>query len=273
MKIDMHTHSINSDGTKTPMELAKEAKELNLEMFCITDHNKCAYYEQIEEIYSKVGIRIIPSIELTVATDPSIQTPRAQMHILGYGIKDIEKLREKLNYIKQQNDKECIKSLDKMVQDSIGITYEDVLRNSAIGKITRGSIMRALVENEIVKDLEEAKEVLKQHPKYSINKIAMSYKEGINLLKEVGALVILAHPYRPKFANLEESILQLKALGIDGIEVFYKPYTMQRIEELNQIATKYNLLKTGGTDCHSKKKRLTLGVEAADLEIVKLLKN
>ena len=83
-------------------------------------------------------------------------------------------------------------------------------------------------------------------------------KELINAVHQAGGIAVLAHPACCWAFNVEKFIKELKLLGLDGIEIYY-PYPRWRkyvrfasAEKIEQLADKYDLIKTGGTDCHTK---------------------
>lgn len=188
-KIDLHIHTIESDGELTPTEILEYANKNNLKYFSITDHNSIKAYE-IEEIKNH------PNIILGVEFDCFYKGNL--IHILGYGI-DVN--NEELKTILAKNKQE-----------------------------TNHNIYRIF-------HLRNAKEVIKK-------------------IHKAGGLAILAHPCCYPTLSLDSLIKSLKNDGIDGIEAFYKYGRLRKYvkfhseKTVKQIAEKYDLIKTGGTDKH-----------------------
>src|SRR3990167_1354295 len=77
--IDLHTHSIHSDGTETPTELVQRARDARLTAFAIADHDSVAGHEEALTAGKNMGVRLIPAIEMTV------DFHGGHIHVLGYG--------------------------------------------------------------------------------------------------------------------------------------------------------------------------------------------
>lgn len=243
-KGDFHLHTSASDGKNSPTELLRMAKKENLDILSITDHDTISGIDEGKKEGCKLGITIIPGIELsTLYNNESI-------HVLGY-FKNIENIGiEFKNYLKEMNDYRIYRAR-KMVDKLYGIfniklDYEKILKD-AKGIIARPHIAKAIIEagynytwDSIFKNL-----IGENSPAYVKNK-KLSTDEGIKLLNQNHALVSLAHPVLIKNTNVEELLI----LPFDGIEAVYSTNTYEDTEKFKALAKKYNKIITAGSDYH-----------------------
>lgn len=248
--IDLHCHSVYSDGELSPNELTQLAKKRNIGVLSITDHNRVDAYKNID--YSKLeDIHLITGVEL------SAKIEKGQMHILGYGI-DIEnaKLNEKLYELKQV----CVNTV-KAIINQIDIDYgirfseEDVQALiSANHNIGRPDVARLCIKYEYVNSVSEAfdKYLTEAHRKIKAFRKNLSYQECIELILNSGGIPVLAHPKTLLLDDKELLVLlrELIHLGLKGIEVYHSSHSKEEMDEYLKIAQDYNLLISGGSDYH-----------------------
>ncbi len=249
MIIDMHVHTTNSDGTHSVKEVLELAKERKLDILSITDHDTILDLSSLVEEYD---FKFIPGIEFT--------TEYKRVHILGYGIKDIQKLNEVALKYRNAAEEKVLEIAKDIIQKGYKINIESVYRLAKNGRITINSIYRALIESKIVNSYEEAKE------KLELNKIKVpriSVEEAICQIQNCGGKAILAHPYFSGFKekNIENEIKKIMEYGLDGIEAYYMRSKKNQIENMVRFAKENNLLKTVGTDYHGYGDKNSLGTE------------
>lgn len=250
--IDLHTHSCYSDGEYTPNELILKAKSEGIKMISITDHDTVLGNQNITlKKEEKSGIRIIPGIELSAKVD------KGQMHILGYNI-DIynNELNQKIKELKNNSFYSVLAMIVQLKKDyGITFTTEEILEilNSK-GNIGRPDIAKLFVKYSYTSSVKEAfdKYLIPANKKISSIKKGITYNECINLIKNAGGIAVLAHPKTLKCTSkeLEKIIIELKKSGIEGIEVYHSIHKPEEIEQYLDLANKYNLLVSGGSDYH-----------------------
>lgn len=243
--IDLHTHTTVSDGIFTPKELIEYADNMNIELIAITDHDTVDGVEEAIKFSKEYNIKVIPGIELSIDFKP-------EMHIIGYFIKYKSKeLIEVLNNIKSSRFSEVAKLFRKL--NRIGINFSPDEVKNRFGRVDGYNVVKMMIEKEYIENREEAinKYMNYGKPLY-VEKKRLSPKEGIELIKSIGGLAILAHPNNlgMDIIQLENLIRQLIIYGLDGIECYNSRYNMKAQLPLKDIALKYNLLTTGGTDFH-----------------------
>lgn len=259
-KIDLHLHTNISDGILSPNELIEKCINVGCSKIAITDHDKINDYSELSKTY---GIPIINGIEFNCSTQG--------MHILGYGISEINKVQQIMNDIEKENEKVCYKVIDALYNSGYDISVEKILDYmSIIGiKITslnKKHIVKYLIYKQYVKSVLEAYDSLigvNQRFYYPIKKL--SKQEVINIIKNNGGVPVLAHPSTLKLDNntLEKEISHLITLGLEGIEVNNTKNTNIQNIILENIVNKYSLITTVGSDFHIPEEDI-IGVDTSE---------
>lgn len=268
-KVELHCHSTASDGKLSPSELMALAYKNKLKLLALTDHDTTQGVEEAVERGNLLGIKVLPGIELsTIYNNESI-------HLLGY-FKD-ESFKDKgfQNFLQELKDyrvhraKKIINNID--IFFNIKLNYEGVLK-AANGVIARPHIAKAIIDAGYPYSWEYIFHNIigKDSPAYVHNK-KIQVKEGIELLRSVNALVILAHPVLIKNTPFEE----IASLGFDGIEAIYFQNTPKDTEHFINYAKSNNMLITGGSDFHGigkgDSKHGSLGEISPDIEYINAL--
>ncbi|NLY42425.1 MAG: PHP domain-containing protein [Clostridiaceae bacterium] len=249
--IDLHVHTTASDGSFSPAQIVQYAVERKLAAIAITDHDTVAGVKEAVEQGKKQNIEVVPGVEISVSFE-------SEMHILGYFI-DINclPLIQTLERLKVYRDQRNPLILKKLNQAGIPITMQEV-EQKAGGKIVgRPHIAAVLVDKGYVKSTSEAFEkFLGQSRIAYVEKKKVTPQEGIELIKKAGGLAVLAHPiYLVRNGyNLEEVLKELMSYGLDGVEAHYSEHSEAETTQFIELAEKYNLLITGGSDFHGKSK-------------------
>lgn len=248
MKIDLHIHSVHSDGVFTPEEVVDSAIQLGLSTIAITDHdNLGGYYvakKYIEE--NNKNIQIIPGIEINTFHG------KHEVHILGYfmDLENVEflKMLEKQQKARRNQSKEIAKRLKKA---GLNISYEDI-KSSAIesGSIGRPHIAKALVQKGAASSIAEAfsKYINDDSPVY-VSRKGVTPFEAVETIYDAGGIPVIAHPC--DIENSQELIEELMGYGLRGVEAYHRKHTPAMIEYYCSISEKYDLVVTGGSDFHS----------------------
>ena len=248
--IDMHTHSIYSDGEYEIDELLKRAIKNGVGTIAITDHDTLTGIKTIDKKYKK-DINIINGIEL------SAKVTKGRMHILGYDF-DINDsyLNSKMDELKLNSIYSIMAIINQIrIDHNIILTEEEIKEIiNRKGNIGRPLVAKLMVNYGIVKSVKEA---FDKYLNPSYNKIRSTnkgiyYEECISLINNAGGYSILAHPNQLKMDDyeLEETLKKLIACGLRGIEVYHSGHSKEEIEKYLYLAQKYNLLVSGGSDYH-----------------------
>ena len=270
MAIDLHTHTVYSDGTLTPEELVKLAKDENLTSIAITDHDTTAGLEDAIYWGIKYGVQIVPGIELSI--DCALPH-NGHMHLVGLFIDyKNDYLNQTLEFLRRERDTRNRKIIKILGEKDMPISLQELRNEAGEGSIGRPHIARVLFKKGYVSSVQVAFEKLLQKgaPAY-VEKVKLDRQKGIQLIKQSGGISILAHPGLLGYDTQEEitgEVLQLKELGLEGIEVYSSLQNQELITWLKDFAQEQGLLISGGSDFHGENKNgVRLGSGRGNLHI------
>jgi len=263
---DLHLHTTFSDSTYAPLELLKRSSKSGLDAIAVVDHDTVSGIAPALESAKDLDIEVIPGIELTAEYN------NTEIHILGYFIDYENKvLRERLEILRQNRIERIYKISDKLKNIEINLDAEDVFELARGSTVGRMHVARAMVKKGIVGSIGEAfkRFIGDKSPAYVLG-FRISPQEAIKLIKDAGGIPVLAHPYILRNDNL---IPEFVRFGIMGLEIYYPEHTQSMINFYLGLAKQYNLLVTGGSDCHgTAKPDVKIGCIKIPYELVEKLK-
>ncbi len=263
---DLHLHTRFSDSTYTPEELTRRAVEAGLSAIAVVDHDTVLGLEPSIEAGKACGLEVLPGIEL------STEHEGKEVHILGYLIeRSSEPLLKKLEFLKRCRIERVYKITDKLKEMQVELKPEVVFDIAKEGVPGRLHIAQAMVREGIVGSIFEAfkKYIGDKCPAY-VSGFKLTPAEGIKLIRDSAGIPVLAHPYT---MNRDELIPQFAACGLMGLEVYYPEHSQSMVNFYLGLAEKYNLLVTGGSDCHGTvKPSIKIGLVKIPYELVDKLK-
>ena len=247
-RIDLHTHSNCSDGSLSPRELVRLAKERGLRAIALTDHDTVAGVTEAVRAGKELGVEVIPGVEI------SAQHPPGTMHILGYCISPSQpELLEALKKLQKVRAARNPKIIERLQALGLEITTAEVLKLSS-GQVGRPHIAKALVNRGYVSSIDEAfSRYLQKGAVAYVEKFRFSPREAIALIRGAGGLAILAHPFTLGITKPRELTLlvkELREMGLAGLEVFYPDHSKEMVVLYQDISKKLGLVCTGGSDFH-----------------------
>ena len=272
-KIDLHMHSLYSDGVYDVSTLLRMAEERGLSIISITDHDNCrAHIELMDE-----NVRNNFSGDIKIGMEITTSFYGQKIELLAYDFNNIEAVNEFFINKKESVDwkKVAIKSTRNVLEifDELNIKYPDKYKeNLEIPKFESKLYDDILLLN----DKEELKKklgtsyslngkeffrkcVCAPYSIFSINfsKYIPSLNEVINIIHKNGGILFLAHPYVYKLENTEYFLDRLydEYSDIDGIECYYYDFTKEQIDYIKSFAEKRNLMISGGSDFHGNPER------------------
>lgn len=270
--IDLHTHSNKSDGSLSPTALIDEAKSIGLSAIALTDHDTIDGLEEAINRGNEIGVRVVPGVEL------STEYMGRDVHIVGLFID--YKNETFLNHLKNFVDSRELrnkKMCDKLTEAGIPVIYEELIEMFGDSVLTRAHYARYMLSKGYIKSLPEAFErYIGDHSPYYIPREKVTPKQGVELILNAGGVPILAHPilYRLGKDALETLVKDLKEYGLVGIEAIYSTYTNADERTIRNLASKYNLLISGGSDYHGEAKPgLNLGTGYGKLAVPEFVLN
>ncbi|MFC1856826.1 PHP domain-containing protein [Thermodesulfobacteriota bacterium] len=254
MRIDLHIHSTASDGTFSPLEIIQMARELKLGAIAITDHDTIAGAKEALSVEIPPSLRFLTGVEISTSPPPSYYGS-GSFHILGYCLDLSDPTLNKtliiLQNARENRNPHIIERLNSM---GVDISLEEVRCEADDCQLGRPHIAQTMVRKRIVASINEAFDnyLAKGKPAY-VDKYRIACNRAIQILLDAGGIPVLAHPVLlniKKAEGLEELILDLKSMGLKGIEVYYPEQTPADTARYIDLAKRHGLLMTGGTDFH-----------------------
>lgn len=256
MFIDLHTHTIASDGRLTPLELVKKAKKIGIFYLAKTDHDNVLMMDKFMAAGKKFGVKTIPGMEI------SSRYMDKTVHIAALGIdwrnKEIKKYMDKCRGARKERANEMVKKLQlngfkirKKEMDKIIITRPDIA--NAVIKHPQNRI-RLMEEFGRMPDFPVfiEKYLVPGKVCYAPKKYHIRPEEATQMIHNAKGIAIVAHPCSktPEFNYTKRQLNKIIALGFDGIEVYNPDATPKEVDYLKSLAEKNNLLISAGTDYH-----------------------
>ncbi len=265
-RVDLHIHTTASDGSLSPREVVNYAKEKGLAAVAITDHDTTAGVKEAVEEGKRIGVEVVEGVEL------SVDFSGGTMHLLGYFIDPEDKeLNERLRIVQRARAERNEKMVKRLNELGMEISLEEVRALASDGQVCRPHFAQLLVKKGYVRDIDEAFErfLCKGGPAY-VEKFKFPPSEAIDFIHRAGGLAVLAHPFTLNLDEgpLERLVRELKEAGLEGIEVFYPDHTSEQTAFYQELAKRYDLVITGGTDYHGKvREGIEIGVGYGDMNL------
>ena len=264
--VDLHMHSLYSDGTFSVSELVKRSGEKGIKILSLTDHDTVEGLAEAAKECIENNIKFINGIEI------STEYKGKEVHILGYFIDEKDKsLIDFSNEMKQARINRNEKAIKILNNHGIEITKEDTFREAEGVIISRTHLARALIAKGYVKDVKEAfSKYLGSNGLAYVPKSNLNPFDGIEIIKKSGGLAFLAHP---KLIGLEEEdfirlVKDMKDNGLDGIETYYSLFSKDDMKYFEKTAEDFSLIRSAGSDFHvGNRKGVDIGDNYAPKEL------
>lgn len=263
--VDLHTHSNKSDGSCSPTKLVDYAIQKGLAAIALTDHDTTDGLAEAITHAAALSQSGQPSVEVIPGIEFSTKHEDKDVHIVGlYIAYDAPDFDAKLQEFVDSRTNRNIKMCNNLREAGIDITYGKLQERNPDAVITRAHYAAYLLEEGYVKSRQDAfSQYLGDHTKYFVPREKVTPAQAVELILQAGGIPILAHPplYHMGKDRLDNLVSSLKEVGLMGIEVLYSTYTNQDERDMLNLASKYELLLSGGSDFHgANKPNLDLGV-------------
>jgi len=245
VEVDLHLHTTASDGTLTPTQLIDQISSTTLQTIAITDHDSTeGVAEAIEATNAYSNLTVIPGIELGTENEDS------ELHLLGYFIDiehpELQKTLEQFRSGRVDTARAMVKKLEEIKRP---VSWERIVEMAG-GSVGRPHIARAMVEAGHVDTVAEAfdrflgEKGIARVPRPKLHPV-----EALKLIHSAGGIGSIAHPRTVRILN--PLVVELVEEGVVGIEVYAEKYNSDRRDSYIDIATRFDLVPTGGTDYHA----------------------
>jgi len=249
--VDLHTHTLRSDGILEPADLVRAAAAVGIRTLAITDHdNLGAYRELIDGRAVPPSLELIPGVEIN-ALSRGVRLADGELHILGFGMDpDDDALEAALASQRAARRQRFERTVARLREIGLGIdeqiAHVDLTRDDALGRPTIG---RALIAAGYATSVEDAfRRLIGWGGPAYVQREGMGPREAIDVIGAAGGVPVLAH-----FSEAPEQgplIRELREMGLAGLEVFYISFAPETVEAVGSVAAELGLLATGGSDYH-----------------------
>ncbi len=230
------------------------AARQGLAAIALTDHDTVDGVRQILKLSLPDSLQFLTGIELSAAP-PAGTAYTGSIHILGYGFDaDRPGLLEVTERLTRARARRIPRIIEKLRQAGIDIDRQEVDRRIGRGAAGRPHIAEVLVEKGIVEDIDSAFDLwlAKGRPGY-VDKYRLPAEQAIATIRQAGGVAVLAHPwliFKAIDRRLEDLVAGLSAMGLDGLEALYPKHPPRAVGKLKEMARRFGLIVTGGTDFH-----------------------
>ena len=264
--IDLHIHTLVSDGNATPLEMLSAAKELGLGTISFTDHDALGAYRHWGDVMARareLGMELISGIEL------DSDHRDHEIHLLGYGFDlDNGPLNRHLDLTRKLR-KEKVSLQLAIINRFFGRQVVDPARVLIPFRDTlmKPHLVHALLDHGLFSDYRAAAYWVSQNAQVPVVVPKLPLASAISLIRSAGGEAVLAHPgylVRETDISLISFLQEFVPLGLSGLEVDY-PYLgsspafpdpaseRAMIAELRALAAQFHLKTTRGSDAHDTK--------------------
>lgn len=253
--IDLHTHSTCSDGTFSVKELIDRAHEKGLAAIALTDHDTVEGIDKAVRYAAEnyPNLEVIPGIELSTESDGR------EVHIVGLFIDNHDKdFVESLGAFIDSRTTRNMKMCQKLSEEAgIPISYEELTKEFPDTVITRAHYAKFMVDRGYVNSRAEVFDrYIGDHCPYYVGREKITPEDAIRSILKAKGVPVFAHPILCRFGDdrLDAFVGKLKEAGLVGIEAIYSTYELRDERQIKELAKKYDLLVSGGSDFHGANK-------------------
>ena len=251
--IDLHTHSLRSDGALAPADLVRRAAQRGVTVQALSDHDTLAGIAEAVAEGTRLGVRVIPATELNTESE------WGDVHVLGYFVDPADEAFEaRMRWLRENRGRRIELMVEKLNALGYPVSLDRVEEIAQGGSLGRPHLAQALFEAGHVPSYDAAFDTLisKDSPAY-VARVGLAPLEAVELVRAHGGVPSLAHP--GTVVGLEELLPQLVTVGLAGIECYYGSHTPTWTAYCLRLAARFGLVPTGGSDFHGR------GEHGADL--------
>ncbi len=256
MLIDLQLHSKYSDGYLSPKTIAKMLNDFDVKVASLTDHNSISGLDEFKKACDSYGIKTINGLELYVTYK------NYSFNVLWYNFdKNSKKLHSVLERTWSRRRNKILDLIFEVKKKGLIINEEKYLKkhqnylpiNHLVSQIWQNKKNQKTIINQLKNDAPREEDIISHYfyPKdgLRLKEARISFNTLVKLRKEIGGQLFLAHPCLHRRIN-KKMIIELKELGLDGIELLSPHHNYSSIVILSSIIKELDLMATGGSDFH-----------------------
>ena len=266
-RIDLHVHTLHSDGSDTATGVVQLAAEIGLRAIAITDHDTFGGIDEATAAGERLGVEVVPGVEL------STMYGGEHVHLLAYyADRNCPALRE----LMELAVRERVRRNEKMVQKLHDAGYPidmDEMHREYPGQVMLGRphVSAILMKKGVVPDIRTGVvELMGRGKPFFVDRYHIPLTDYIRAVRKAGGVPVIAHLYQYRFTEAQraEMVADAAAAGCAGLEGMYSTYTPEQQKSVFALAERYGLICTGGSDYHgTRKPHISIGTGMGDLAV------
>ena len=266
--IDLHTHSSRSDGSEPPGRVVELAHEVGCGAVALTDHDTLDGLPEARDRARALGIRLVPGCEVSC-----LPLAGGGVHVLVYFVDDRSSpLGLELDRLRDDRRTRNAALAERLQQLGIPVTVEmAAVHAGTVAGIGRPHFAQAMVDVGAVDSVDEAfARFLGNGGAAYVPKGRLTVPDVCRLARDSGGVAVLAHPHTVGLAGdaLAAAVADMAAAGLVGLEAVYGRYSTRQRTDLGNLARRFGLVPTGGSDFHgATKPDLHVGTGTGDLKV------
>jgi predicted metal-dependent phosphoesterase TrpH len=273
LAFDLQSHSTHSDGALAAGEVVARAAAAGVELLALSDHDTVSGVSEALEAGERLGVRVVPSVEISSIDEPSSQGALGaarELHILGYLIDHTDPaFASTLADFLADRERRTLRMADALREQGLVLDDAAISARVAAGRpIGRPHLAEAVLSAPAnasrlrEEDIDDVGSLIRGYlvegrPAFRLRETP-TVSEAIDAIRSAGGVAIWAHPFWD-VSDSDESLAMIDrfhALGIDGVEAFYVTHTQTQTELLAARCSELDLLSTGSSDFHGPDNRL-----------------
>ena len=278
-KIDLHTHSLKSDGRGSPAQVMQEAKAAGLDVVALTDHDTVAGWHEARTAAAELGLGFVPGIEVTTRsgeTGADGVTRRFTTHLLAYFPDPTEPNLKAALDDSVTSRVSRLKTITDRLSEDFDLTWEHVSEVLADGKVAgRPAIADAMIRRGLLETRDPFFDLVRPGTKYyEPNRGVPNTIDAIRLIRGAGGVPVIAHPMargngpKPGEPMPRAGFEAMIASGLAGFEAHHRDVAPHVSEWLQQLAFEHGLFVTGSSDYHGTGKQNRLGEHLTEVSVL-----
>jgi predicted metal-dependent phosphoesterase TrpH len=256
MLIELQSHSTVSDGQLGPAEVVARAAEAGVTTLALSDHDAIAGVAEAARAAEELGIELVPAIEMSCVHEYA-----EDLHVCGYWV-DLGAIAPACERAQHERVARAGEIVENLRREGFDLHLEDAVREAGDAlSIGRPHIARAAGASGDLGPFFE--EYLVPGAKAFVPRRWPTAAQAVELIHEAGGTAVVAHPYGDRDGPEEVDEL-IRALGVDGVEVFYPTHSREQTEHLLSLCDELGLIATGSSDYHGPTHRTSSSFGAYD---------
>lgn len=258
MRIDLHTHSLASDGTQPPGDVLRAGRDAGLDVVALTDHDTTSGWDEAASVVEETGVALVRGMEMSCAHRG------ISIHLLAYLHDPADAgLRAEIEHARQSRESRARRIVERLQEPFPDLTYDTVLAQAREGAtIGRPHIADALVSLGALPDRNAVfRDYLHDGSPYYVSHYAPDPVEAVRLVIAAGGVPVMAHPFAAKRGRVvDDAVIEAMAeAGLAGLEIDHRDHDPRQRAHGAAMARSLRLLQTGSSDYHGDGKLNRIG--------------